>query len=62
MLSILKHYDLLTDGIDESVESITTDITRPLDLSWVRCDLKKIYRLPTFQAPTPGKGMDMNSL
>lgn len=62
VLSILKHYDLYTDKVDYNISSINTDIDRPLDLSFVNCDLAKIFKLPTFSPKTPGKGLDINSL
>jgi len=62
ILSILKHYDLMTDKVNYTTSTITTEIARPLDLSFLRLDISKVFKLPTFSPDKPGKGLDINRL
>jgi len=52
----------MTDKVNYSTSTIEREIARPLDVSFLREDIKSIFNLPTFSPDKPGKGLDLNRL
>jgi len=46
ILTILRFYELELDSVQFDVSSITKDIDRPLDLSWINVNLLEVFKLP----------------